>query len=325
MTAPADTERKHGSDQAQPAVQAPWAARAGALVIDIVPAAAVLATALLVALSVPVHGTWWWVCVLTGAFTVLLTAFNRLVLPATNGGQSLGRAVFGVVVLYRDAAAGPWRLLGRDCAHVLDTAAAFVGWLWPLWDSRGRTFADMLLGTEARRIEPRPSARDRRVRAAVVVVLSATALCGAGAALSYGLVGERDRSIADARAQIAGEGPHMVEQLLSYRPETLQDDFDHARALVTDRYLGQLSAQQKAVQTSTPVRNEYWATNSSVLTATPSTATMLVFLQGQRGAPPKQRYITASVRATFVKSASAGWQVDGIEIVTEPQPVRATP
>ena len=48
---------------------------------------------------------------------------------------------------------GPWGLLLRDLAHLLDTASV-VGWLWPLWDSQRRTFADMLLRTEVRRIEP---------------------------------------------------------------------------------------------------------------------------------------------------------------------------
>ncbi|AFM20541.1 putative membrane protein/domain protein (plasmid) [Mycolicibacterium chubuense NBB4] len=302
---------------------APWMTRAGALAVDILPGAAVFATAIVVALSVPVYGGWWWTCIAMGTAAIALTVANRLLLPMGSG-QTLGRAVHGISVFQRDAEAGPSRLLLRDLAHLLDTAAFFAGWLWPLWDSRRRTFADKLLRTEVRLVEPRSRDGDPRARAAAVLV-SAALLCAGGAALSYAVVREHDRSIEDTRDLIASQGPHMVEQMLSYRPETVQSDFDHARSLASDKYRAQLSAQQQAVQKATPIRNEYWVTNSAVLTATPDSATMLVFLQGQRGAPPSQRYITASVRATFVKSPSAGWQVDDLAIVTKPQTAGAGP
>lgn len=34
----------------------------------------------------------------------------------------------------------------RDAVHLLD-AVTVVGWCWPLWDARGRTFADMVMRT----------------------------------------------------------------------------------------------------------------------------------------------------------------------------------
>ena len=74
-----------------------------------------------------------------GAVVFLAMAINRLLLPATTG-WSLGRSVFGIRVVRRDGSpAGPWLLLLRDLAHLLDTAALFIGWFWPLWDSRRRT------------------------------------------------------------------------------------------------------------------------------------------------------------------------------------------
>ena len=117
----------------------------------------------------------------------------------------------------------------------------------------------------------------------------------------------------------------MVEQLLSYRPETIQADFDRARSLATDAYRGQLTAQQQAVQKAGPVRNEYWVTNSSVLSATRGRATMLLFMQGQRGAAPDPRLLTASVRVNFVESDSATWRVDDLTVVTSPPPAKANP
>lgn len=307
-----------------PAVLASWPARAGALALDVLPAAAVLATTALVALSVPLRGGWWWVCICIGALAVLWTGFNRLLL-AVVGGQSLGRATFGVAVVRTDGSAvGPWRLLLRDMAHLLDTIGVFAGWLWPFKDARRRTFADLLARTESHVAQAHGTDRRARRRAAALV-LTVASLCAVQAALSYTVVHQQDRSNAQASAEIAAQGPHMVEQILSYHPETVQADFDRARSMATDAYRGQLSAQQQAVQKAGPVRNEYWVTNSSVLSATKGRATMLLFLQGQRGAAPNQRYITASVRVSFVESGSAPWRVDDLAVVTNAPPVQAKP
>jgi Mce-associated membrane protein len=311
-------------DPAAQAIPAPWALRAAALGVDILPGAVVLATTVLVALSVALRGAWWWVSVSTGAVAILWTAFNRLLLPVISG-QSLGRAVFGITVVHRNAGpVGPWWLLLRDLAHLVDTAPLFAGWLWPLWDSRRRTFTDMLLRTESRLLDARRPDRNLR-RLTAAVVLTAASLCAAGAAISYTVVRQHDQSVADASAQIAAQGPRMVVLILSYHPQTIQADFDHARALATDKYRAELSAQQQAVQKAGPIRNEYWVTSSSVLSATPDRATMLLFLQGVRGEPPNQRYITASVRANFVKSGAAGWRVDDVAVLTDPRAVEAKP
>lgn len=319
-----DTQATRGGAGAGPAAPAPFTARAAALALDILPGIAVLATAILLALSVPSHGPWWWAAVSTGAVAVLGTASNRLLLAGVTG-RSLGRAVCGITITRSDGApAGPWWLLGRELAHLLDTAALLVGWLWPLWDSRGRTFADMLVGTQSRRLRAlRPDRHPRRLAAALV--LTAAAACACGAAISYGVVRHHDRSVTQARAQISGQGPHMVEQILSYHPETLAGDFEHAQSLASDTYRTQLQAQQQAVQKAGPVRNEYWVTNSAVLSATPTEATVLMFLQGERGSPPAQHYLTASVQVSFIKSATAGWRVDNLTVVANAQSAHGTP
>lgn len=305
-----------------PTVPAPWTRRAGALAVDTAPGAAVSVTVALVALSVPLHSAWWWICVSIGAAAILVTAFNRVLLPGVLG-ESLGRRVFGIAVVRRDGeTAEPGRLLMRDLAHLADTAPLLVGWLWPIWDRRRGTFADILAGTESRVAEPRPARRDCR-RLTAAVVLTAATLCVIVATISYGVVYQHDHATSSTSAQIAAKGPRMVEEILSYRAESVTENFDRARSLVTDNYAAQLSGQQQAVQKAGLVRNEYWVTNSSVLIATPERATMLLFLQGERGSPPDQRYLTASVRATFVDTGRAGWLVDDITVVTAPQPVEA--
>jgi Mce-associated membrane protein len=297
---------------------APWHFRAGAFAVDVFPAIAALTTLALVSFAVPARGAWWWSCMSAIGVVILVMLVNRLLLPTITG-WSLGRALFGIAVVGRDGAAiGPWTLLLRDLAHLLDTASV-VGWLWPLWDSRRRTFADLLLRTEVRRVqsdEPLPNIR----RWTAVAVLSAAAVCLAGAAVSYAVVYSRERATDETVAQIKAQGPKIVAQMLTYDPKTLHDDFAHAQSLATDKYRGQLKEQQDIVLKGTPVINEYWPMDWSVQSATPDRATMLLFLQGRRGVAPNERYISATLRVTFAKGGDDRWRVDDLTVLTKPKP-----
>ncbi|WP_421842878.1 RDD family protein [Mycobacterium sp.] len=305
----------HGSAQN---ILAPWHLRAGGFAIDFLPGVAVVATMALVSFTVPLHSPWWWVCVSVAGVVTLLLLVNRTLLPALTG-WSLGRALFGIAVVGRSgAAAGPWQLLFRDIAHLVDTASVSVGWLWPLWDSRRRTFADMLLRTEVRLVETEERHGNPR-RWTAVAVSTMAGLCVAGAVLSYVVVYQRDRAIDQTRAEIATRGPKIVAQMLTYDPKTLDEDFAHAQSLTTDAYRSQLKAQQEAVKKGHPAINEYWVTDSSVQTATPDRATMLLFMQGRRGEAPNERYITATVRVSFAKELDKNWRVDKLTVLTKPR------
>ncbi|ASW92503.1 RDD family protein [Mycobacterium marseillense] len=297
---------------------APWPSRAGAVGVDVLPGVAVVVTLALVSSTVPARGAWWWVCICVLGLVVLAMLVNRLLLP-TILGWSLGRGLVGVAVTRRGGdAAGPWTLLLRDVAHLLDTVSV-VGWLWPLWDSRRRTFADMVARTEVRRLPPDQVPPDAR-RWAAVAVAGATLACLGGAAMSYGAVYAPQRASDQTRAQIATQGPKIVAQMLTYDPKSLQDDFARAQSLATDKYRGQLAAQQDLVRKGTPVINEYWVTNSSIETAAPNRATMLLFMQGRRGAAPEVRYISATVRVNFAKNGGNGWRVDDLTVLSKPKP-----
>jgi Mce-associated membrane protein len=295
---------------------APWHIRACAFAVDVLPAAAVATTMAVVSFTVPARGTWWWLSVCVLGIAILAMLVNRLLLPTTLG-WSLGRALFGIEVVHGDGEPiGAWGLLLRDLAHLLDTVSV-VGWLWPLWDSQRRTFADMLLRTEVRGPEtPRPEFRRRTA----ITLLTATGLCLAGAAASYGVVYSRDQATDQTRAQIAIQGPKIVAQMLTYDPKTLHDDFARAQSLATASYRGQLKAQQDIVEKGNPVINEYWVTDSSIESAAPDRATMLLFMQGRRGAAPEERYITATVRVNFFKDANGHWLVDNLAVLTKPKP-----
>lgn len=299
---------------------APWHLRAAAFAVDVMPGVAVLVTMALVALSVPLRSTPWWMCVSVIGLVFMLMAVNRSLLPTVTG-WSLGRALCGIAVVRNDGAAvGPWRLLLRDLAHLLDTGSVLVGWLWPLWDPRRRTFADLLVRTEVRGVDP--ERRPSKIRQLTgVAVLLAALLCLVGTVVDYWVVYRDDHTLEQVRKQVALQGPKMVAEMLTYDPKTLQSDFEHARSLTTDKYREQLATQQQAVQKGKPVTNQYWVANSSIRSVSPDHATMLLFMQGQRGVPPGERYISATVRVTFAKGSDARWRVDDLTVLTKPAPV----
>ena len=316
LDATPDAATDHGKSS-QPL--ASWRARAGAFSLDVLLGIGVIAVlALLAYLAITVsQPSWLWlVYVVAAAVVFVLMAVNRLLLPAITG-WSLGRAVLGLAVVRRDdTSAGIVRLTARDLAHLLDTAALLVGWLWPLWDSRRRTFADLLLRTEVRRVDP-PQRNMRRLAAKVLA--AAVVLCAAAVALNYVVVYRQERAVDQARQQIAEQGPRIVEQMLTYNKDSLKDDFARAQALATDNYRPKLVAEQQVAQKSNPTSNEYWAVSSAVLSASPQHAAMLMAMQGQRGTDAKDlRFITATVRADFERSGSGEWRVANITVLKKP-------
>jgi Mce-associated membrane protein len=318
VTAVLDAPPDAPADDSMPTVMpASWPARAGAFAVDVLLGAAVIATMALLSLSAPQRGWLWWVFTVAAVLVFVLMAVNRLLLPTITG-WSLGRALFGIAVRKRDGSTvGLARLAARDLAHLLDTTALFIGWLWPLWDGRRRTFADLLLRTEVHRVDG-PQRDVRRPAAAALIV--ATLLCAAGVGLSYLVVYRHDRAVEAARAQIAEQGPRIVEQMLSYNVDTLQQDFSHAQSLTTDSYRQQLLAQQQAVQKAGAKTNEYWAVSSAVLSAIPDHASMLMAMQGQRGANANDlKFITATVRVDFDKSHDGRWRVANLAVLKKPQ------
>ncbi|MDT5075664.1 MAG: Mce-associated rane protein [Mycobacterium sp.] len=304
------------AEQATPIRYASWGARLGAIALDLLPGIAVVATLGVLAYTTN-PDTWLrWTFVAVLALTVVAMVVNRVLLPALTG-WTLGRAVLSIrVVRANGQPTGVLRVLLREFAHLLDTAAAFVGWFWPLWDSRRRTFADMLLGTEVRVVEgPKRNVR----RLAAVVLAAAALLCVAGTGLGYLVEYRHDRAVDQTRTELTEQGPRIVEQMLSYSKDSMVDDFAKAQALVTDEYRPQLIAQQAAAQKAGVTANEYWAVSSAVLSVEPERGAMLMALQGQRGSDPKDlKFITATVRADFEK-IDGRWRVGTLTVLKKPQ------
>lgn len=297
-----------------------WRVRAAALAIDLLPGAIVVAAMALVALCFPPAGVWWWLAVTIAGLAILATAVNRTLLPVITG-WSLGRAFAGIEVVRsggKTEPVGVGRLLLREVAHLLDTLPIFAGWLWSLRDKRRRTFADILTRTEVIPAAIRRPPRGARTRTAAAFVAAAT-LGVVAAAAGYLLVFQREDAADVARSQLSRQGPKIVADMLSYDPQTLQDDFARAQALATEKYREQLVPQQDAIRNGTPVPNYYRIADAAVVNATAHRGTMLLFLQGQRGTAGKERLISATVRVTFAKSAG-DWRVDDLTVVSRPLP-----
>jgi Mce-associated membrane protein len=156
------------------------------------------------------------------------------------------------------------------------------------------------------------------------VIAAAAALSVLAAGLGYAVVYRHQQSSEKARAQIAEDGPQIVADILSYTAKTAKDDFAHAQTLVTDAYRPELTQQQEAVQKTGLVDNDYWVSNSAVLSSTQDRAAMLLLLQGQRGVPPSQRFVTASLRVEYEKNRDQ-WQVSNLTVLTAPKPPAPEP
>lgn len=73
--------------------------------------------------------------------------YNRWIVGGRTG-QSLGKRLTGIKLVAEQTGrpVGAMNAFARDMVHILD-GAAYVGYLWPLWDAKKQTFADMLVHT----------------------------------------------------------------------------------------------------------------------------------------------------------------------------------
>jgi uncharacterized RDD family membrane protein YckC len=73
--------------------------------------------------------------------------YNRW-LVAGRTGQSMGKRVLKtkLVAEVNGQPIGAVNAFLRDLLHILD-GAAYIGYLWPLWDAKRQTFADMIMKT----------------------------------------------------------------------------------------------------------------------------------------------------------------------------------
>jgi len=83
------------------------------------------------------------------------TLWNRWI-TAGRTGQSIGKRAMHCRLISEttNAPIGAMNAFLRDLVHIVD-GAAYVGYLWPLWDDKRQTFADKIMRTIVVN-EPRP-------------------------------------------------------------------------------------------------------------------------------------------------------------------------
>ena len=64
-------------------------------------------------------------------------------------GYSVGKGVMGIKLIGEASGQpiGAGLAFVRNLAHILDALVCYIGFLWPLWDSKRQTFADKIMST----------------------------------------------------------------------------------------------------------------------------------------------------------------------------------
>ncbi|MBW8799302.1 MAG: RDD family protein [Streptomyces sp.] len=83
-----------------------------------------------------------------GGLAILGIAIWQLIMEGRTG-QTIGKKALGIR-LVKEATGQPIGVgmaFVRRIAHILDSLACYLGWLWPAWDAKRQTFADKVCGT----------------------------------------------------------------------------------------------------------------------------------------------------------------------------------
>ena len=142
---------------------ASWGQRAGGLIVRGV---SLLPAYLVVALGAGIGGViseaLGVILSLVGVVYVIVVAI-RLYIQRGHLGTDIGDAVVGQT-LVREFSGAPmgsgWSIFGRNLLSFINSLPLYLGWLWPLWDSKRQTFVDKALNTVVVRRPSRHSSSD---------------------------------------------------------------------------------------------------------------------------------------------------------------------
>lgn len=86
---------------------------------------------------------------LLGYLLMLGVSIWNYVVRQGKTGQTVGKKVLGIRLIKEATGApvGAGPAFGRIFVHIIDQLPCYVGYLWPLWDSKKQTFTDKLLAT----------------------------------------------------------------------------------------------------------------------------------------------------------------------------------
>jgi uncharacterized RDD family membrane protein YckC len=129
-----------GYGNAPAASYANWLQRVGGYLIDVIPAI------ILEFIGIATHNTG--VYLLCVIIAIAIVGYNRWFLAGKTG-QSWGKKALGLSLISENTGQpiGAGMAFVRDICHLLDSVICYIGWLFPLWDSKRQTLADKIMKT----------------------------------------------------------------------------------------------------------------------------------------------------------------------------------
>jgi uncharacterized RDD family membrane protein YckC len=117
-----------------------WLQRAGGYIIDVIPAI------ILEFIGLATHNSAiYFLCVI---IAIAIVGYNRWYLGGKTG-QSWGKKALGLTLVGEATGQpiGAGMAFVRDICHFVDSIICYIGWLFPLWDSKRQTLADKIMKT----------------------------------------------------------------------------------------------------------------------------------------------------------------------------------
>jgi uncharacterized RDD family membrane protein YckC len=117
-----------------------WLHRAGGFLIDYVP------ILILVIIAIAIGHVF--LTLVIDLVAIAVWGYNRWFLGGSTG-QSWGRKALGLRLVSEETGQpiGTAMSFVRDICHFLDSLICYIGWLFPLWDSKRQTLADKIIRT----------------------------------------------------------------------------------------------------------------------------------------------------------------------------------
>ncbi|RKS84252.1 putative RDD family membrane protein YckC [Motilibacter peucedani] len=150
--APAYGQPAYGQQYGQPAgygtpPYANWGQRAGAFVVDFL--VGFVPFVVLVAVGTAIgHGVGGLLVFVAWLGYVAYGIWNFVFQQGTTG-QTVGKRMLGIKLVREQdgAVVGPLMSFVRQIAHFVDSVICYIGFLFPLWDSKRQTLADKIMQT----------------------------------------------------------------------------------------------------------------------------------------------------------------------------------
>jgi uncharacterized RDD family membrane protein YckC len=85
---------------------------------------------------------------LGGALSIAYYVWNYCIKQGRTG-YTIGKGILGIKLIKIDTGQpmGAGLSFVRQLAHIVDAIPCYLGYLWPLWDSKRQTFADKIMST----------------------------------------------------------------------------------------------------------------------------------------------------------------------------------